>query len=89
MATIKVQTAYRLRALTTGDQVGPFEIAWSNGFGPHALINVPDDWDDAQIDAAMRDLERKGDVVRDAKGLWRHEYTFRPACLVLWVLFRF
>ena len=38
---IKVQTAYRLRALSTGDQVGPFEIAWSNEFSRHVIPRPP------------------------------------------------
>jgi hypothetical protein len=71
---IEVQAAYRFRQAQTGDELGSYEIEWTNDFGPAALVKVPDGWTDREINARMCELERQGVIVRKPDGeLWRHQ----------------
>lgn len=72
---IELASKQRLLALDSGDKVDGWRIAETIPGSPHAIIELPDDWDASRVDQEMTRLEGAGTIVNDGRGLYRPEHT--------------
>lgn len=78
MARFKIELNQRRRgllSLDTGDRVDGWHIVESIPGSPHAIIELPDDWDATRVEQEMNRLESAGTIVNDGNGLYRPEHT--------------
>lgn len=73
----KVEAAPRpaYLALEAGDKFQGRPVVESTPGSPHLILEVPDRWTAEQVAAYMRDLQARGVIVDDGRGLYRAELT--------------
>jgi hypothetical protein len=64
-----------LLSLDSGGKVDGWTIVESIPGSPHAIIELPDDWDASRVDQEMTRLQAEGVIVDDGNGLYRPEHT--------------
>jgi hypothetical protein len=72
---IELEPERGLLSLDAGGKVDGWTVVESIPGSPHAIIELPDDWDASRVDQEMTRLQAEGVIVDDGNGLYRPEHV--------------